>query len=188
MLLKELRNEILQTNLELQPKGLELRTGGNASGISPRESLDFIKRFATIEGITHIHSVCATGWAQTRAAVPCSGTAHADYLRGAVPITGASGDNEIASNDEKNTGDIIAHTFDEVDYAAVPGVLVASQCPFTWGPAAATAVVLEMLARTAYLTIAIDRVAEAISQTLQDEHYFRKHVMNAYYGQVRNQE
>ena len=35
MLLKELRNEILQANLELQPKGLELRTGGNASGISP---------------------------------------------------------------------------------------------------------------------------------------------------------
>ncbi len=34
MLLKELRDEVLQANLELQRKGLVLYTFGNASGIS----------------------------------------------------------------------------------------------------------------------------------------------------------
>ena len=51
-----------------------------------------------------------------------------------------------------------------------------------------TAVVLEMLARTAYLTIGIDRGAGAISRALHDKHYLRKHGTNAYYGQVRNKE
>jgi hypothetical protein len=37
--------------------------------------------------------------------------------------------------------------------------------------AAETAVVLEMLARTACLTIGIDRGAGAISLALQDKHY-----------------
>jgi ribulose-5-phosphate 4-epimerase/fuculose-1-phosphate aldolase len=54
--------------------------------------------------------------------------------------------------------------------------------------AAKTAVVLEMLARTAYLTIGINRGAGEISQTLRDKHFLRKHRTNAYYGQVRNQE
>jgi len=99
---------------------------------------------------------------------------------------------EISSDYEKNTGELIARLFDAIDYAAVPGVLVASHGPFTWGPdamaAAETAVVLEMLARTAYLTIGIDRGADAISRDLQDKHYLRKHGTKAYYGQVRNQE
>src|ERR1019366_5108749 len=43
MLLKDLRNEVLQANLELQRKGLVLYTFGNASGISRREGLVVIK-------------------------------------------------------------------------------------------------------------------------------------------------
>jgi L-ribulose-5-phosphate 4-epimerase len=101
-------------------------------------------------------------------------------------------DGEIAGDYEKNTGEVIARLFDAIDYAAVPGVLAANHGPFTWGldamAAAQTAVVLEMLARTAYLTIGINRGAGEISQTLRDKHYLRKHGTNAYYGQVRNQE
>jgi L-ribulose-5-phosphate 4-epimerase len=107
-------------------------------------------------------------------------------------VTPEMRDAEIASDYEKNTGEAIARVFDAIDYAAVPGVLVASHGPFTWGPdamtAAQTAVVLEMLARTAYLTIGIDHGTQAISQALQDKHYLRKHGTNAYYGQARNQE
>src|SRR5271169_6781026 len=150
------------------------------------------RAFPAIGGISHTHSEYATAWAQARKPIPCFGTTHADYFQGAVPVTRPMHDSETASNYEKNTGDVIAQVFDEIDYAAVPGVLVASHGPFTWGPdamtAAETAVVLEMLARTAYLTIGIDRGAEAISRALQDKHYLRKHGTNAYYGQVRNQE
>lgn len=234
MLLKKLRNEVLQANLELQRKGLVLYTFGNASGISRSERLVVIKpsgvpyenltanmlvvtdlegrvvegdlrpssdlathlvlykQFPTIGGVAHTHSEYATAWAQARHPIPCFGTTHADYFHGPVPVTPELDDSEIAGDYEKNTGEVIARMFDAIDYAAVPGVLVASHGPFTWGKdamtAAETAVVLEMLARTAYLTIGIDRGAGAISPALQDKHYLRKHGTTAYYGQVRNQE
>ena len=43
MLLSDLRDKVLQANLELQRKGLVLYTFGNASGISRRERLVVIK-------------------------------------------------------------------------------------------------------------------------------------------------
>ena len=43
MLLMDLRNEVLQANLELQRKGLVFYTSGNASGISRLEGLVVIK-------------------------------------------------------------------------------------------------------------------------------------------------
>ena len=234
MLLKKLRNEVLQANLELQRKGLVLYTFGNASGISRSERLVVIKpsgvpyenltanmlvvtdlegrvvegdlrpssdlathlvlykQFPTIGGVAHTHSEYATAWAQARHPIPCFGTTHADYFHGPVPVTPELDDSEIAGDYEKNTGEVIARMFDAIDYAAVPGVLVASHGPFTWGKdamtAAETAVVLEMLARTAYLTIGIEQSAGAISQALLDKHYLRKHGAKTYYGQVRNQE
>jgi L-ribulose-5-phosphate 4-epimerase len=234
MLLKDLRNEVLQANLELQRKGLVLYTFGNASGISRREGLVVIKpsgvpydeltaetlvvtdlqgkvvegdlrpssdlathlvlyeQFANIGGVAHTHSEYATAWAQAGHSIPCFGTTHADYFHGPVPVTPALSESEISGEYEQKTGEVIARMFDGIDYAAVPGVLVASHGPFTWGKdamtAAETAVVLEMLARAGYLTIGIDRGASAISQALQDKHYLRKHGTKAYYGQVRNQE
>ena len=234
MLLPDLRNEVLQANLELQRKGLVLYTFGNASGISRREGLVAIKpsgvpyeeltaeklvvtdlegtvvegdlrpssdlpthlvlykEFPTIGGVAHTHSEYATAWAQAQQPIPCFGTTHADSFQGPVPVTRPMLDAEVAANYEKNTGEVIARLFDAIDYAAVPGVLVASHGPFTWGAdamaAAQMAVVLEMLARTAYLTIDINRGAGEILQTLRDKHFLRKHGTNAYYGQVRNQE
>jgi L-ribulose-5-phosphate 4-epimerase len=234
MLLVDLRNDVLQANLELQRKGLVLHTFGNASGISRHEGLVVIKpsgvpyeeltaeklvvtdlegtvvegelrpssdlathlvlykTFATIGGIAHTHSEYATAWAQAQQAIPCFGTTHADHFQGPIPVTRPMLDSEIAAEYEQKTGEVIARLFDAIDYAAVPGVLVANHGPFTWGPdamaAAQTAVVLEMLARTAYLTIGINRGAGEISPTLRDKHFLRKHGTNAYYGQVRNQE
>src|SRR5271165_3658533 len=43
MVLGDLRNDVLQANLELQRKGLVLYTFGNASGISRREGMVVIK-------------------------------------------------------------------------------------------------------------------------------------------------
>jgi L-ribulose-5-phosphate 4-epimerase len=145
--------------------------------------------FPSIGGVTHTHSEYATSWAQARKPIPCFGTTHADYFHGSVPVTHTMTKAEIASEYEKNTGTAIVKTFDRLDYAAIPAVLVANHGPFTWGPDVATAahnaVILEQLARMAYLTVSINASAESIGRDLHDKHYLRKHGSSAYYGQAR---
>jgi L-ribulose-5-phosphate 4-epimerase len=145
--------------------------------------------FPSIGGVTHTHSEYATSWAQARKPIPCFGTTHADYFHGSVPVTHTMTKAEIASEYEKNTGTAIVKTFERLDYAAVPAVLVANHGPFSWGPdvaaAAHNAVILEQLARMAYLTVSINASAESIGRDLHDKHYLRKHGSSAYYGQAR---
>ena len=66
-------------------------------------------------------------------------------------------------------------------------VIVAGHAPFTWGKNAADAVyhavVLEEIARMAYLTRTLDQNAQHLKQGIIDKHYLRKHGKNAYYGQ-----
>jgi L-ribulose-5-phosphate 4-epimerase len=146
------------------------------------------KAFSNIGGVTHTHSEYATAWAQARQPIPCFGTTHADYFYGSIPITEVLSDEEIASDYEKNTGHAIVRTFDNLDYAAVPAVLVANHGPFAWGSDAHTsahnAVIMEAVARTAYFTRAINPKAENAGRAIQDKHYKRKHGSNAYYGQM----
>jgi L-ribulose-5-phosphate 4-epimerase len=96
---------------------------------------------------------------------------------------------EIASDYEKNTGEIIVRTFQQMDPGSVPAVLVANHGPFTWGKdpadAARNAVVLEAVARMAYFTRSIEPDAPALSRELHDKHFLRKHGKAAYYGQSR---
>src|SRR5215475_834374 len=89
--------------------------------------------FPQIGGIAHIHSEYATAWAQARRPIPCLGTTHADYFRGAVPVTEPLADREIEHAYEENTGHAIARAFKDIDPAEVPAVLVANHAPFTWG-------------------------------------------------------
>jgi L-ribulose-5-phosphate 4-epimerase len=149
--------------------------------------LALYRAYAAIGGIAHTHSEYATAWAQARQPIPCFGTTHADYFHGPVPVTFVMKDGEIASDYEMNTGQAIVRAFEHADHASVPAVLVANHGPFTWGPDPATAahnaVVLETIAKTAFLTIAINHDASAISRALHDKHYLRKHGSNAYYGQ-----
>lgn len=145
------------------------------------------KAFNHIGGIAHTHSEYATAWAQARKPIPCFGTTHADYFHGPVPVTDSMTAKEIESEYEKNTGDVIVRAFAGRDASAVPAVLVANHGPFAWGadPAAAAhhAEMLEAVARTAWLTLAINNQAEKISSSLHDKHYLRKHGTGAYYGQ-----
>jgi len=68
-------------------------------------------------------------------------------------------------------------------------VLVAGHGPFAWGRDAAQsvyhAVILEELARLAWLTRAINPAVEPLKQTILDKHYQRKHGAGAYYGQEK---
>ena len=140
--------------------------------------------------MAHTHSEYATSWAQARKPIPCFGTTHADYFYGPVPVTSVMKDSEIATEYEKNTGHAIVRTFEKLDYAAVPAVLVANHAPFAWGPdaesAAHNAAIVEAVARMAYFTIAINRAAEPVGKGLHDKHYLRKHGSNAYYGQPKD--
>jgi L-ribulose-5-phosphate 4-epimerase len=146
------------------------------------------RNFPNIGGVAHTHSEYATAWAQARKPIPCFGTTHADYFHGPVPVSSELTDVEITEDYEKNTGMAIVRCVQAMKAAAVPAVLVANHAPFTWGQdveeAAHNAVILEAVARMAYLTLTIDAEANPVKQPLHDKHYLRKHGKNAYYGQA----
>ncbi|MBV9146976.1 MAG: L-ribulose-5-phosphate 4-epimerase AraD [Acidobacteria bacterium] len=147
------------------------------------------RAFPKIGGVAHTHSAYASSWAQARKPIPCLGTTHADYFHGPVPVTECLERDDIASAYEENTGHSIVRAFQNLDYEAIPGVIVAHHGPFTWGDdaktAAHTAAMLEEIARTAYFTFTLNHEAEEIDRALHDKHYLRKHGGSAYYGQEK---
>lgn len=149
--------------------------------------IELYKAFPALGGIVHTHSTYATAWAQAGKGIPCFGTTHADYFYGEIPCTRALTESEIETEYEKNTGLVIAETFEKRDPIAMPGVLCKNHGPFTWGKdadeAVHNAVVLEEVARMAMLTCQINGQAAPAPQELQNKHYQRKHGKNAYYGQ-----
>lgn len=152
--------------------------------------LALYRAFASIGGVAHTHSSFATAWAQARREIPCFGTTHADYFRGAVPVTGMMTTEEIERDYEANTGAVIVRRFALLDPVALPAVLVAGHAPFCWGPsataAAEIATILEEIAKTAYHTLALNPEAGPIPEALRDKHFLRKHGPAAYYGQARS--
>jgi len=147
------------------------------------------QRFPKIGGIVHTHSSWATSWAQSGRSIPCYGTTHADYMYGEIPCVRPLSPEEIKEDYEKNTGILIADEFDffKIDYLSMPGVLCHYHGPFTWGKDAFDAVynsvVLEEVAKMAYLAEQLNPNNKPAPQELQDKHYYRKHGANAYYGQ-----
>jgi len=145
------------------------------------------RAFPSIGGVAHTHSRQATAWAQACREIPCFGTTHADYFRGAVPVTAALTPAEIEADYEGNTGVAIIRLLEGRDPLGCPAALVAGHAPFCWGKsamdAAHTAVIVEELAAMAWQTLAINPDARPLSAALRDKHFFRKHGANAYYGQ-----
>jgi L-ribulose-5-phosphate 4-epimerase len=138
-------------------------------------------------GIVHTHSTYATAWAQARHAIPIYGTTHADHLAEDVPCTDVMSDEAVAGDYEVQTGKQILDCLGGRDPLRTPMVLVAGHGPFTWGAdadrAVYNAVVLEEIARMAYLTRAIDPSAARLPDALVRKHFERKHGAGAYYGQ-----
>ena len=149
--------------------------------------LELYKAFKNIGGIVHTHSRMATSWAQAGRSIPAYGTTHGDYFYGDIPCTRKMTKDEISSEYEKNTGLVIAETFNDISADDIPAVLVHSHGPFTWGKdpheAVHNSVVLEELASMAMNTEIINSSAERMQKELLDKHYLRKHGKNAYYGQ-----
>ena len=149
--------------------------------------IELYKAFKTIGGVVHTHSSYATSWAQAGRSIAAYGTTHADYFYGDIPCTRRLLKEEIMSDYEKNTGKVILETFEDKNPEAIPGVLVASHAPFTWGEtpymAVHNSVVLEEVAKMAYRCETINPNVIRMGKYILDRHYYRKHGENAYYGQ-----
>jgi len=149
--------------------------------------LALYKAFREIGGIAHTHSRNATAWAQAGREIPCFGTTHADYFRGAVPVTEVLKSEEIENDYEWNTGQAIVRRLSGVGPLSMPAVLVAGHAPFCWGSSAAEAAhvawMLEEVAQMAFATLALDPAAQPLPAALRDKHFLRKHGASAYYGQ-----
>ena len=150
--------------------------------------LELYRNFPKIGGVVHTHSTYAVAFAQAALDVPALGTTHADYFYGSVPCTRALTEAEVTEAYELNTGKVIVEEFAkrELDYEAIPGVVVQNHGPFTWGAtpdkAVYHAVVLEEVAKMDLLTLSLNPKAQ-LPQYVLNKHYHRKHGPNAYYGQ-----
>lgn len=151
--------------------------------------LELYKNFPNIGSVVHTHSTWATIWAQAGRSIPAYGTTHADYFYGSIPCTRKMKHDEIAGKYELETGKVIVETFIEkgIDSNNMPGVLVYSHGPFTWGKTPSEAVhnsvVLEELAKMAYNTEILNKEISSMQNDLLDKHFLRKHGKNSYYGQ-----
>lgn len=149
--------------------------------------LELYARFTQLGGIVHTHSTYATSWAQAGMAIPPLGTTHADYFAGAIPCTRPLSRQEVSGEYELETGNVIAAALTGIDPLHMPGILVAQHGPFCWGStpeqAVHNAVVLEEVAKMAWITGSIRRDQTPMDDYLLQKHFSRKHGPDAYYGQ-----
>ena len=153
--------------------------------------VELYRHFPQIGGIVHTHSTWATVWAQACRGIPALGTTHADYFFGEIPCTQVLTKQQTAGEYESETGLAIVERFraGALDPNRMAAVLVANHGPFSWGKdaddAVHNAVVLEEVARMAWLTGQINPQAHALPDYLLEKHYQRKHGKHAYYGQTK---
>lgn len=145
------------------------------------------QNFSNITSVVHTHSPYAVAWAQAMKPIPIFGTTHADHLPTDIPCTKKMAPKSIQGDYELETGKLIVETFKTFSYEEIEMVLVACHGPFTWGKtperAVYNSVMLEMLAKMAYLTLCINPKAPRLDKMLIQKHFQRKHGKDAYYGQ-----
>lgn len=160
----------------------------NPSSDTPTH-LELFKAFPNIGGIVHTHSRWATTFAQAGRGIMVLGTTQGDYFYGEIPCTRKMTVEEIQGEYEKETGMVIIETFQGKNPDAIPGVLVYSHGPFTWGSdpmdAVHNAVVLEEVAFMNFHALMLEPNILSMQQELLDKHYLRKHGAIAYYGQTK---
>ena len=160
----------------------------NPSSDTPTH-LELYRRFPQIGGITHTHSRWATIFSQCGMNIPALGTTHADTFYGDIPCTRKMEASEIFGEYELETGKVIAELFAKDNICEIPGVLVNSHGPFSWGKdslkSVQNAVILEEVAMMAWHTHMLNSDA-TFQKELLEKHYLRKHGENSYYGQMES--
>ncbi|GHU37004.1 L-ribulose-5-phosphate 4-epimerase [Bacilli bacterium] len=147
------------------------------------------KHFADVCAVVHTHSKYAVMWAQSGRDIPPYGTTHADTFYGPIPCTRQLTKEEVETAYERDTGKVIVERFEkgQINPLAVPGVLTIGHGPFTWGAtvgkAVENAIVLDEVAHMAMFTEMLNPKRDELASYMLDKHYFRKHGVNAYYGQ-----
>jgi L-ribulose-5-phosphate 4-epimerase len=145
------------------------------------------QNFPGIGGVVHTHATYSVAWAQAAIPIPILGTTHADHLHRDIPCTDFMSDEMIEGDYEIETGKQVLKTFNNLSYEEIEMVLVAGHGPFTWGStiekAVYNSVILEELAKMAYLTRQINPKVMPLKESLIRKHYERKHGPEAYYGQ-----
>lgn len=142
-----------------------------------------------IAGIVHTHSSYAVAWAQAQRDIPILGTTHADHLATDIPCASIMSDAMIEEDYEHETGIQIVDCLKErhLSPLEIEMILVAGHGPFTWGQtpekAVYNSIMLEELARMAYLTLQINPDTPRLKEKLIEKHHERKHGEKAYYGQ-----
>jgi len=140
-----------------------------------------------VRSIVHTHSRNAVAFAQAGVEIPCLGTTHADFFRGAIPVTRTMTHDEVAGGYEWETGVVIVECFANLDPLEMPAALVRNHGPFAWGvsgeKAVECALALEIAADMALKTLSLSPLAIEAPQYLVDRHFLRKHGAGAYYGQ-----
>lgn len=149
--------------------------------------LALYRQYPDIGGVVHTHSTHATAWAQAGLPVPALGTTHADYFLGDIPCTRPLSEAEVQGDYELNTGKVIIETLGDAQPLHTPGIVVWQHGPFAWGKdaheAVHNAVVMEEVARMAWLARGINPQLKPIDNWLMEKHFSRKHGPDAYYGQ-----
>lgn len=174
---------------------VDLQTGKVVEGeLNPSSDtpthLILYRAFPEIGGVVHTHSTYATAWAQAGKDIPNIGTTHADYFHDDIPCTAEMTEAEVTGDYELETGNVIVKRLEatHINPIHTPGVLVRNHGPFSWGNnpdnAVYNAVVMEQVAKMAYLSFAINP-ATAMNPLLIEKHFSRKHGPNAYYGQKK---
>ncbi len=161
----------------------------------PSVDLDYhiavYKRFPCVGGMAHSHSTFATIFSQALQPIPCFGTTHADHFYGEIPCLPYLSEESVQDNYEYNAGLQIADYFTDhqIDPSSMRAVLCGGHGPFTWGKDAAEAVemsvILEEVAKMAYLTRSLTPESTILPQYLVDKHYLRKYGSGSYFYQKK---
>jgi L-ribulose-5-phosphate 4-epimerase len=130
--------------------------GGHEPSPDTRGHVALYRKWRTVGGIAHTHSVYATMFAQARRTIPALGTMHSDYFHGEIRIT-----RELRALEAKeNYSDAAAMAIlerAEDDPLRTPGILVSGDGPFAWGKSPMEAVMnakaLEAVAEIAFGTL-----------------------------------
>ncbi len=204
--LAQLREEVLDANLELVRRGLVLYTFGNASGILREEGLVVIKPSGVpydemkpehlvvtdldgkiLEGNLRPSSDLPTHLVLYRAFQEIGGVVHthSEYAtawaqaRREIPCFGTTHADYFhgpVQVTESMPDQEIASAYEENTGAAIVRAFRDRRH---------NAAILEAIARMAYFTTTLNPQASPIGRTLHDRHYLRKHGSNSYYGQPK---